>query len=90
MVVHIDDLERLQPYLKLEVCTFEGAINSLVYDDPERLASFSRHLYGFLQRQFGHLENADLVKRFSAVMDQARSWFREERDLAQPPNSETT
>jgi hypothetical protein len=76
-VIHVYDLERLLPYLQKGIFTFEQAVNSSIYHDPQRLESFSNYLFHFLD-QFPNLKDTEMESRFEAVIDRIRLLFPNE------------
>jgi len=80
VVVDIDSLERLTPYLQKRLCSFEQPVNSLIFDDrnKECLRPFHDHITGFLsQFQEVKVRNEEAIARFGRITERMRTIFKD-------------
>lgn len=76
MVIDIESLEILRPYVRAGLCTIPQAINSLNEFDRERLAAFRRHLAVYL-KQFTPVKDAEVEERFEKLTDRMRKLIKD-------------
>jgi hypothetical protein len=76
MVIDIESLEILKPYVQAGQCTVSQAINSLNEYDRERLAAFRRHLVVYL-KQFSKIKDVDVEERFEKIMERMRMLIKD-------------
>lgn len=76
MVIDIESLELLKPYVQAGLCTISQAINSLNEYDRERLAAFRRHIAVYL-KQFSTIKDADVEERFEKNMERMRKLVKD-------------
>lgn len=76
MVIDIESLELLKPYVLSGACTFSQAVNSLNAFDRERLASFRRHLSTYLD-QFPKATDETVKRRFESIMARVKRHFKD-------------
>jgi len=79
IIVDIDSLELLEPYLQAGLCSFEQPINSLIFDDrnKECLMPFHRHVTGFLSQFKTVVRDEAAINRFGQIMERIRPVFIE-------------
>lgn len=76
MVIDVESLEMLKPYVLAGVFTISQAINSLNEFDRERLAAFRRHVAVYLER-FPKVDDAEVEERFEKIMERMRRLIKE-------------
>lgn len=78
MVIDIESLEILKPYVQAGLCTISQAINSLNEYDRERLAAFRRHVAVYL-KQFSPMNDSEVEERFEKNMERSRKLIKDEQ-----------
>jgi hypothetical protein len=78
MVVDIESLEIMKPYVQAGLCTISQAINSLNEYDRERLAAFRRHIAVYL-KQFSTINDLEVEERFVKNMERSRKLVKDEQ-----------
>jgi hypothetical protein len=76
MVIDIESLEILKPYVQAGFCTISQAVNSLNGFDRERLAAFRRHVAVYL-KQFTPIKDVEVEKRFEKLMERMRKLIKD-------------
>lgn len=77
MVIDIESLEMLRPYVQAGVFTLSRAINALNEFDRERLAAFRRHVAVYVER-FPEVNDTEVEERFEKIMEWMRKLIRDE------------